>query len=637
MAIHVSPLSGYTSITNFLLSSDAQVTFGLGLSGTDWSLGDGTVVRSLTNTQYNIFNKPGIYKITLLDKNTYSAYVSVFNYLPESLGFETITTTSSPGLSTTLVINLTSNSTDQQNINLYAVNSNSYPYNEIGLWSHLNPQWKFIDSNGNVTNKIAASTTNVYYNSALGISFNPADILIGTTAQVTAFYVDDLPSPSSGIRIIATKEIGDTINSRISATTTAMISAGLPSKLSITIDGIQPLLPYYWQNSTILHTVCLSNNAMVKFLPLANNAPITVSRYFLTDTDITSSFTSNTLNFSALSSDGFTHIRGYIRDLSVPSITANNVRISAVATLSVNYDALSAYNFFTPITGIQMATLTGVSTYFNILSSTQNQFRRFNESENFGCLMKDFVNAPTFKDSTIFFDQYFNVIAGAEPIDDQQLGLKILEKIGNFAKNHSDLDVSNLEQFLSLAKQIDMPIEDFGLKYPERLKRIMDVASIDHKKIWGTRCVCNENFGCSNCCNNICKLCGKDFGQNLGEELSISTAVISVGTPVVLRYMQRDPDKYELYYPKAIGALTAYSLSSLTATNLLTPLSSYYKFYTYISTPAGNQIEGIINWDDEHTILTESLSTAENWYGDNQILDELFNLELRKGLGLLGQ
>jgi len=630
-------LTGYASITNFLLSSDTRHVFSSSTSGTKWTLGDGTIEETNEYWLNKTYNTPGVYQVGLLNSSEF-AHLTVYSYLPESISFETISFTGTPSTSSTLVLNLTSNFSGPHDVDFYAVNSHSFPHNvKGGLWTHLNPEWKFVNTDGDIGNRIKVNATHLYYNSALGISSNPEDILIGSTTSLTAFYVDDMPSPTAGVKIIATKSYGDIVNSRVSATTNLYISAGLPSKLNITSDGIQDMQPFYWQNSNILHTVNIANGqGNIKYLPLASGSPIYIDRKFLSNgTDMTSAVTMSSLSVQAFAADNFTHTRGYIRDLAQTGITASNVMVSASAQFSFNYSVLPSYNYCTPLTGTHTVNLTGTSTTFNILTTTHNSFRRFNESENFTCLMKDFVNAPTFKNSSNFFDEYFGVIAGNEPSDEQQMGQKIFEKISNFANNHHDVEVANLDQFLSLAKQADMSIDDFGVKYPERLKRVMDVASIDHKKIWGSRCPCNQSFDCKNCCGNLCNVCGKDKTSNLGTELSIETATISVGTPVVIKYTQRDPDKYELLYPKTIGALTAYSLSSLTAVNLETPLADYYKFYTYIGTPANNQIEGIINWDDQYTTITENASSAASWYGDNQILDSIFNLELHKGLNLL--
>ena len=135
-------LTGYASITNFLLSSDAVHTFASNTSGTEWSLGNGTIVRTLSDAIYQTYDSPGIYKVNLLNSIETSA-LTVLNYLPESLSFEAITTTAMPGASTALVLNLTSNYAGPHDVTLYAVNSNSFPYNENGgLWTHLNPQWR---------------------------------------------------------------------------------------------------------------------------------------------------------------------------------------------------------------------------------------------------------------------------------------------------------------------------------------------------------------------------------------------------------------------------------------------------------------------------------------------------------------
>ncbi len=62
----------------------------------------------------------------------------------------------------------------------------------------------------------------------------------------------------------------------------------------------------------------------------------------------------------------------------------------------------------------------------------------------------------------------------------------------------SDIDLfietDNKEEVNKIIKKIDAPIDDYNFSYPSDLKRIMDIASIPHKILWGDRCKCNHNF-----------------------------------------------------------------------------------------------------------------------------------------------
>lgn len=633
VAITPPALTGYAAITQFTLSSDSS-------GKTNWSLGDGTIASSPNNVYRKTYSEPGLYKVTLLENDTVtSTTLSVFNYLPESISFKTPSVTGTAGIAIPLTISVTSNSPGPYTIDLYAANSYSAPYDFDGtLWSHLNATWKFTDEDGTPIKRIEVTPTSVFYSSASGIVTDSNYAFIGTTATVTAKFCDDLPSRPTGTQIIASKYIDDTTNSRATANALVYLSANPVTGINVTIDGINAHNPFYWQGGNIPYVITLNGaQGIVKFLPYGIT-PIDIDIKVLSgSTDITSNFTfkESSNQIKKYGEDGYTYKGGYSRNIAKSLLSAANICIRASAIFAVDYTTFSSV-YFAPSGIKSLLNLVTYSQYFDIKPLTYNSFRRFNESENFKCLMNDFVNAPVLKNSTNFFDNYLGVLLGDTPDDTENPGQKAMEKISNFAKNHHDVDTANLQQFLSLAKQVDMPVDDFGLSYPSRLARVMDIASCPRKKVWGAKCPCNQNFGCSNCCGDVCKVCGKDRTDNLGTKLTMSNT-IRVGTPIVIEYLQSNNTKYELFYPKTIGALSSYALSSLTSISLKTPLTAYYNFYRYIDTPSNNQVEGLINWSDVYTTISESASTEFQWYGDNQILDSLFNLELHRGLNIIDE
>ncbi len=630
-------LTGYASITQFTLSA-------IGVTKSNWAIGDGTIASSPTNIYKKTYVQPGIYQVSLLGNDTtLTSAISVRNFLPESISLRTSSITGAAASAVTLIIDVTSNQSGPIDIDLYAKNSYSTPYQfDENLWSHLNANWKFLNDGRIPTSRITVNPTSVYYSSASGITFDSQYPFIGTTASVTAYYYDDLPSSPSGIDVIVTRQFSDTINSNVSAAGLIFLSASPPTSLNVTMDGVSSLNPFYWIGGNIPYVISINaTQGILKYFPFNTTSSITAKASILNDTnsDITSSFTfeSNTNQIiKKYNDDGYTHAGGYSRNIAKTSTSSLNVKISASASFSINYKTLGQI-FFSPLTSVVSYTLTGISSPFDILPLTHNSFRRFNESNNFTCQLRDFVNAPVLKNSENFFVNYLEVLFGGEPIDTEQPGQKIMERISNFSKNHHDVETANLRQFLSLAEQIDLNVEDFGVSYPSRLARVMDVASCPRKKVWGARCPCNENFGCSNCCGDICKVCGKDRTNNLGAQLALS-ATVNVGTPIVVQYLQYNGTKYDLYHPRTVGALSSYAVSSLSATgDFKIPLTTHYKFYTYIDSPANNQVEGLINWDDEYTTISEAASSENDWYGDNQIIDSLFNLELHRGLNIIDE
>ena len=63
--------------------------------------------------------------------------------------------------------------------------------------------------------------------------------------------------------------------------------------------------------------------------------------------------------------------------------------------------------------------------------------------------------------------------------------------------------------------------------------------------------------------------------------------------------------------------------------------TQYYEFYEYIPYWNGGIIENLIDWNSDQTTISRNLSTNDDWYKDEGLLDIFFNYELYKGLGLL--
>ena len=59
-----------------------------------------------------------------------------------------------------------------------------------------------------------------------------------------------------------------------------------------------------------------------------------------------------------------------------------------------------------------------------------------------------------------------------------------------------------------------------------------------------------------------------------------------------------------------------------------------YIFYKYIPTYCETQVEGVINWDDDYTTLSETNSSLSAWYNDSETMDIIISNVLYKGLQL---
>jgi hypothetical protein len=61
----------------------------------------------------------------------------------------------------------------------------------------------------------------------------------------------------------------------------------------------------------------------------------------------------------------------------------------------------------------------------------------------------------------------------------------------------------------------------------------------------------------------------------------------------------------------------------------LDEINNSYIFYTYIPTQANNQLEGIINWEDTLTTISENLSTRPDW---QNVMENMLTYQLYKGM-----
>jgi hypothetical protein len=89
-------------------------------------------------------------------------------------------------------------------------------------------------------------------------------------------------------------------------------------------------------------------------------------------------------------------------------------------------------------------------------------------------------------------------------------------------------------------------------------------------------------------------------------------------------------------YPVSAYPLSVYPLSAFLGWGLKTPVSQNYRFFVYNDVVDGQQVEGLVNWDDSMTTLPELSGTSHTeWVKDEGILETIYNYYIHKGLGLI--
>lgn len=619
----ISPTSGIKNVTQFSFQISPSSTTPV------ISWGDGTF--SYSNTASHVYSSIGLYQVFSGScSSTSSFYVSVYDgdFFTDKISVQANVASSIVSCPFSFTINLSSK--DQTNtVILYASGSKSSPRQEKrNFWSHLNPEWEF-SFNDKPISQIEIVGSPVYSGTNI----------LGYSSSSAVSFKDDMPGNLNLFFTVLKKESDVPINSRVYSCLNHSVCAVAPDKLFITSDGINPLNSIQWADknipfvvsvgssvnscTNILHYVS-GNLVDVKFLndcygfelsafvystgqiKSFDNNCFPTAGYFLSSayypgSSLPTQYYVNNSNSCNTNNDKLEFLK--VRN------TPKNVTISAVGTFDYNGTTV---------------TLTGQSNSFGLMAF-ENRHEFFRKGE-------DYTVYDVLKNSLPFdlsqysnFDSYLSAVVG----ENDSFGL-IYDKIHNFSMDHSDLETCSYDVLPNKALMLDSSINDFGLELPQELKRLFNFSTIPLQKLIGTRCVCNTNFvECDNCyATNVCKICKFDKRTNLGDVIK-QEDYLSAGE--IILYKEIGGQTYNFLPIKSQNS-DVYQLKELSSLPVNYGSPTNYSYYRWNNSPQNNPIQSIVNYNDERNKLNPGLSSNNDWYGDNGIVEELFNFVLNKYL-----
>jgi len=621
--ITLSPLSGFKNVTTFSFEISPSASDPI----IDWN--DDTF--SYTNTATHIYSNIGHYNViggSCL--STSSFYVSVYDgdYFTNKISVERDAISCNVSTHFNFNINLSSNQASSTVI-LYSSGSNSYPYLEKRtIWSHLNPEWEFKQNDVNIS-QLCMTGTPVYSGTNI----------LGYTACSSVTYLDDMPGNPVLFFTVAQTEQDIPVNSRVYSAFTHSVCAVDPDKLFITSDGLIPLNSIQWSDHNIPFVVSVGSSEITASNILHYVSGSIIGVQYPSDCygQALTSAEYNVANIN-LTDDKCFKTGGYsLSTFFIPN-SALNEEYNVSNYQSCNYDPekLEFYkNRKTPKNVALSATasisyhsnnytLTGISNNFDVVSfGNRHEFYRKGEDVTIYDVLKN--SLPFDVTEYVNFNSYLSAIAG----EGDSFG-KIYDKIFNFNIDHSDIDLCSFDFLKSKAEKLGYNIDDYGLSFPEELKRVFNFSTIPLQKLIGTRCVCNTNFiDCENCVDtNICKLCNYDKKSNLGDQLLLSD-YITAGDVILYK---EDGGKYFNFFAVPEQDSIVYKISTLSAEPFNTVGIRSFCFYKWNSAPQNNPIQSFVNYKDERNSLNPALSSESDWFGDNGVIEEIFNYILTKNL-----
>ena len=283
--------------------------------------------------------------------------------------------------------------------------------------------------------------------------------------------------------------------------------------------------------------------------------------------------------------------------------------------------------------------VSGASNMFNIYSDNgEYDLYKINEDFDAKGFYKSFVFTENLEDKPVFFDKFLGNIVGGVSAQPYELGKTIYEKIANYVSNTTDIDSANLDKLISFCKALSIQFEQYNYNYPPQLRRLVDILSIKHKKLWGETNKYNSNFGSTN-----------NPGINLGTQISVITGSLSSGVPIVA--YEKFSEIYNVVNSNLINTpsgllpyTTKISLSDFSPDwgwGLVAPaaitgvnISNYYKFYEYNNSFNNSHLDNIIDWNNPLNTLNYSNSSFASWSEDSGTMQNLLSYEISKGLKL---
>jgi PKD repeat protein len=272
-------------------------------------------------------------------------------------------------------------------------------------------------------------------------------------------------------------------------------------------------------------------------------------------------------------------------------------------------------------------TIYGNSAILDFYPDTSSRHGLFKVNENYDLAqnIKNYAFTPKLAESTNFFDNFMGAVFGTSPLQPDDLGVEIYEKISNFVSNHKDIDLCSVGQLYDAAAVTDLETDDFRLRYPPSIQRLMDLASINLSRLRGHQIVGELNFNSRD----------QNGFYNKGVPVSSLGYEVSGGTFLVLGD-KTTYNPYRLIYTGRIDDSLFYDLDTLAQyIGLPKDWRNVYDFYTYVPSITGKFVDSVIDWNNPQTTLSFYNSSVDAWFGQEGVLETVFSYELYKGLNLL--
>lgn len=272
--------------------------------------------------------------------------------------------------------------------------------------------------------------------------------------------------------------------------------------------------------------------------------------------------------------------------------------------------------------GLNFYPVEGNSTEFTVYDPQVSfNVAKVNEGFNTSKYYKELAFPEILNQNTTLFDTFFAGAVGNGNPESEDVGRIVYEKIANFVANTADNDTAEIKVLESFAEALGVEYKTFGENFPAAVTRLMNLFSVPKHRLLGM-----ENYETN---KEECK----------GEQLSY-TSMITANKFYLIQDMRFGGEPVIVFANKLKtfqGSLTIYPANLFVIDGLVNPLSAYYAIFEYDTQKLNKTVpylENLIDWNNEYTTITRNVSSYEYWYGENGLIETLFNNLLTKQLYL---
>lgn len=260
----------------------------------------------------------------------------------------------------------------------------------------------------------------------------------------------------------------------------------------------------------------------------------------------------------------------------------------------------------------------GTSVPFKIYDLEKSyKVAKVNESWNYADYFKSLAFPEVIQNNESFYE-FLQATTGSNTSTENNLGSTIYEKIANFVPNHSDVTTAEINSLHSISKQMGVEVKEYANDYPAEVRRLIDIFSINKHYLMGIPNVETDPT--------------KKIGDLLNPNLT-DTVMLTANRFYLLTHKQTNNSR--LVFANKLGDLEQFSADLLETDGLLTPLTENYYIFNYDVDAVVEEmpfVNNTIDWNSYLTTLSRNISSTEDWYGDEGVLDTMFNNLLTKQL-----